>query len=292
LLVRAGQILTLEGDGEDTESVRVTNREVLRMRLVTELLDGRLPAADWAVRARPLGLTALYARVMTISHPPTAQEAVMCWLHDTQRPLSSDSSPMVIPWDRTHLSIVAFISPDHRPARELGEMAGHTSIMHTLQQCPVPGTRHGIGDPRPIVEARTSYLDSLRHLHEHEVKTLSSTAPHGSGTVSVSAQQAVQHACARIAAHYDQPLTLSDVARDAHFHPKYLCAVFPLVTGCGFSEYLSTVRVEAAKALLTTTRTPCHIIAEQVGYQSERCFAQAFRRHVGLTPSDYRHAHP
>ena len=105
---------------------------------------------------------------------------------------------------------------------------------------------------------------------------------------SVTVQRAVQQACAWIDGHYDQPLTLDNVAREVHFHPKYLCTMFPLVVGYSFGEYLAVTRLSHAKTLLLETSLPCHVIAMRVGYLNERCFSQAFRRRAGVSPTEYR----
>jgi len=181
-------------------------------------------------------------------------------------------------------------------------VAAREQVVHSLRQCPLPGGRVGLGGLYPIEEARASYLESVRRLSEcesgpddgghssnndnHHRRHLAHTR---TGTVSIAAQHAVGQACAWIAAHYAQPLTLSEVAREVYLHPKYLCTVFPLVTGYSFGDYVANARIERAKTLLVETHAPCHLIAEQVGYHNERSFAQAFRRQVGLTPSDYRH---
>lgn len=52
--------------------------------------------------------------------------------------------------------------------------------------------------------------------------------------------------------------------------------------------YQTQLRLEAAKQMLLTTRTPIVEIAEAVGYRQANNFSAAFKREYGLTPSKFR----
>lgn len=52
--------------------------------------------------------------------------------------------------------------------------------------------------------------------------------------------------------------------------------------------YLQKIRLEHAKALLETTTLSFAQIVERAGYLDESAFRRLFRRHVGLTPSEYQ----
>ena len=53
-------------------------------------------------------------------------------------------------------------------------------------------------------------------------------------------------------------------------------------------EYVHTLRLEAAKELLETSDRPAEAIAFEVRYEDAGFFRRLFRRHVQLTPSQYR----
>ena len=88
--------------------------------------------------------------------------------------------------------------------------------------------------------------------------------------------------------HYAEPIRLEDAARAATYHPNYFSGVFKQETGMNFSEYLTEVRIDAAKELLRNTRMSIRAVAEQVGYKDEKHFSKSFKKTVGVSPKDYR----
>ena len=53
-------------------------------------------------------------------------------------------------------------------------------------------------------------------------------------------------------------------------------------------NYIMTVRVDKAKALLLQTNYKINDIAMTVGYEDTHYFAKVFRKITGESPSDYR----
>lgn len=61
--------------------------------------------------------------------------------------------------------------------------------------------------------------------------------------------------------------------------------------GLSFSDLLEKTRMEAACALLQRGGLTVKAIAEQTGYASDASFRRAFKRVMGVSPSDYLRAH-
>ncbi len=61
--------------------------------------------------------------------------------------------------------------------------------------------------------------------------------------------------------------------------------------GVKFIDYLTNIRVEAAKALLDDPTKRTKEIGSMVGYQSSSYFSKIFKQKTGLTPSEYRSRH-
>ncbi len=295
VLLRAAQILAVEVPGSQGRDQEGANGDLLRVRLLMELLEGHLPIHDWHARAGALGIDAVAGRVVSVGYEQEAHDAVNQWVEGLQRLIAHDQAVLSIVWDRTQLSLVLLARSNAGPPGSSTTGLTSSPAARAICACPVEGAQVGAGSVCAIDQLRSSYLESLRDLHEHAGP--GSGRPHAScssrpaGAVSASAQHAVEQACAWLATHYAQTVTLADIARAVHFHPKYLCAIFPAVTGRSFGEYLAAVRVERAKSMLVESYMPCHAIAEAVGYQNERCLAQAFRRLAGITPTEYRQAH-
>jgi AraC-like DNA-binding protein len=56
------------------------------------------------------------------------------------------------------------------------------------------------------------------------------------------------------------------------------------VTGQTVMQYIAHQRMARAKALLSHTDYPVHIVAEKVGYQDVSAFSRRFSKHFGVSP--------
>lgn len=55
-----------------------------------------------------------------------------------------------------------------------------------------------------------------------------------------------------------------------------------------FTDYLSSVRIDAAKELLKSTNLTVTEIAGKVGYEDLNYFIRTFKKTVGMSPGQYR----
>jgi AraC-like DNA-binding protein/ligand-binding sensor protein len=88
--------------------------------------------------------------------------------------------------------------------------------------------------------------------------------------------------------HCEDELSLSEVARHAAISPFYLCKKFKEVTGLNFTDYVSRVRVEKARQLLSDPNQRVSEIAYQTGFQSLSHFNRCFKRITGQSPTACR----
>lgn len=90
--------------------------------------------------------------------------------------------------------------------------------------------------------------------------------------------------------NYDnQALNVNLIAEEFSVKQSLLSSTFKNQTGMGVLEYITSVRIEAAKYRIRNTEEPLNIIATKVGFASERTFYRVFEKHVGKRPSEYRH---
>ena len=87
---------------------------------------------------------------------------------------------------------------------------------------------------------------------------------------------------------YAQPLTVAQLAREAHVNKNRLTALFKKYTGLSPMKYLSEYRLYAAKRLIADTELSISQISQEVGYNQISHFIQQFRRSFGVTPLKYR----
>lgn len=103
----------------------------------------------------------------------------------------------------------------------------------------------------------------------------------------------VERISACIAARYQEPITVADIARAVKLHPKYLMRVFKRHCRIGVWEYLTRLRISHAQRLLVTTDARVIDVALESGFGSPAAFYQAFAAHShGAAPLDYRRRHP
>lgn len=81
---------------------------------------------------------------------------------------------------------------------------------------------------------------------------------------------------------------LNYVAAQVHLTPSYLSRLFKKETGVTLEQYLTEVRMENAKTLLTQhIGLKAYQIGEMVGYSDPGYFCRLFKRRVGVTPKEY-----
>lgn len=101
----------------------------------------------------------------------------------------------------------------------------------------------------------------------------------------------VRKAMDYIESNYANNLSLNLVATHVHVSPPYLSRIFNEKTGVGFTEYLTQVRLKKAKQQLRMSSQTIDQIAIATGFSSSSYFSAIFKKHEGITPSEYRASH-
>lgn len=87
--------------------------------------------------------------------------------------------------------------------------------------------------------------------------------------------------------HYTERITLQSVADTLGYTPTYLSHVFSEKFNIGFSEFITTLRLEEAKKQLKKSATVTSV-AYDCGFGGVRNFNRVFKEKVGQTPTEYR----
>ena len=99
----------------------------------------------------------------------------------------------------------------------------------------------------------------------------------------------IEQVKAYIQQYYMNDISISQIAEHFKLTANYLSAIFHRRAGCKFIDYLTEIRIDAAKKLLIKNPTASiQDIALLVGYNSARHFSSLFQKQVGMTPSAYR----
>lgn len=83
-------------------------------------------------------------------------------------------------------------------------------------------------------------------------------------------------------------VSLKDVAQAMSVSESYFCRVFKKNFSMTFHQYVVNVRMQMAKNYLLNSKKSITEIAAEVGYKSECCFFQDFKKSVGTTPKEFR----
>lgn len=86
----------------------------------------------------------------------------------------------------------------------------------------------------------------------------------------------------------DKDLSINNICSHLHISTAYFSSIFKKETKTTFVNYLTGVRMEAAKELLKTSNLKTFEIAEKVGYSEPNYFSYSFKKTFKISPSEYR----
>lgn len=109
---------------------------------------------------------------------------------------------------------------------------------------------------------------------------------HGTHESKLAVQVAnyVQH-------HLSEPINTDALARELFLSRTHLSTRFHQETGETLASFIMKEKMEEAKRLLRYSDKPMTAISSYLGFSSPGHFAGAFKKVVGITPSEYREKH-
>lgn len=106
--------------------------------------------------------------------------------------------------------------------------------------------------------------------------------------IDLSNQHSIKSILDYCSKNYMRPLHLQDVADNLHLSRKYVSNIFSSKLHIHFLEYIGTLRVYAACAMLRDSGRSVTDIAFSAGFSSIRTFHRHFEKVIGLSPNEYR----
>lgn len=88
--------------------------------------------------------------------------------------------------------------------------------------------------------------------------------------------------------HYNESISLTQLAKQYFLNPCYLSHCFTEAVGCSPKKYIMLNRIAKAKELLLSSKTPVQDIGVQCGFSDPNNFIRLFKRETGVTPRQYR----
>jgi transcriptional regulator GlxA family with amidase domain len=100
--------------------------------------------------------------------------------------------------------------------------------------------------------------------------------------------RSLRRAEAYLRQHYAERFALARVARAAGFAPNYFSQLWKKTRGMTVEGYVTTLRLERAKELLTGSALAVQRVAQLSGFGTRRYLARVFKRATGEAPIAYR----
>ena len=88
--------------------------------------------------------------------------------------------------------------------------------------------------------------------------------------------------------NYTEKLSLMTISRKYNYTLQHVSTLFKQEVGMNFQEYVQSVRIKESCRLLINTNQKVSDIATRVGYTNIKYFNEVFKRHMEMTPRDFR----
>jgi len=88
--------------------------------------------------------------------------------------------------------------------------------------------------------------------------------------------------------NYNTDISLTDIAGYVYISTSHFARAFKKQFKISPIQYLLSIRIEKAKTLLEETNLKVGDIASSVGFSAQQRFNDIFKKHLGLSPSEYR----
>ncbi|MFJ7085933.1 helix-turn-helix domain-containing protein [Streptomyces griseus] len=133
--------------------------------------------------------------------------------------------------------------------------------------------------------AGESYAEAAAHyLAEYLMHPFHTAAP-GQGGLSAEQMLTVR---TYMETNMSENITLNQLAAEARLSKYHFVRRFSVATGKTPMQYLTGLRIDAARQLLVMSSYPIYRVGRRCGFPNPENFARVFRKHVGCSPSEYR----
>lgn len=178
-------------------------------------------------------------------------------------------------------------TPDYKPAAAAaGEHADYMRSHFALEPGEHPKLiemlrllHQASRTPGNLAAIRTK---ELFHGILHELFACSRNRLHG------ESKSSIEQAIAYIHDHFMEPLVLRDLAARCGMEAKPFAYLFNKFVGISPIDYLIQHRMKRAEELLTASRCTIGEIAASVGYGDAHYFSRLYKKHTGLSPTEFR----
>lgn len=181
---------------------------------------------------------------------------------------------------------------NHICSRQIQSIIHHERVIHAYLSRDIPALNDTVTDLFTAMGAKKPGYEfiiqgSLFHFFgivlEHE---LYQTHP-ASSSVSTNRLAQLKNVLSYIEEHYQETISLDDMARIAGMNSKYFCRYFRAMTQRTPTNYLNYYRIECACELLSTKDLTITEVAFCCGFNDISYFIKSFHKYKGITPKRY-----
>jgi len=142
--------------------------------------------------------------------------------------------------------------------------------------------------------SRSDYLPTIMGIHDYDSlltwfqDRIKETSRNIASQKEENTKKTVQKAIKYINANYKKDISLDEVSEHVHISPYYFSKLFKKEQKVNFIDYLTELRINKAKELLTTTDMSIKEICSTVGYSNPNYFSRSFKKNVGISPTEFK----
>lgn len=131
-------------------------------------------------------------------------------------------------------------------------------------------------------------LNSLQGIKEWTINLFFKYSDYISEHKNMQRDDVIEKVKRYINEHIYEKITAEDVAEHIHLSEKYFMNYFKEKTNENFKSYILDLKMGKAKELLKQGNKSITEIAHGIGYTDYRGFNRIFKKHTGLTPSEFQ----
>jgi AraC-like DNA-binding protein len=121
------------------------------------------------------------------------------------------------------------------------------------------------------------------HLFDLVRQALHEASPHAQQTAKI-----IEATLGYIRDHLHEDLNRTSLSARFFLTSAYFASTFKKHVGISLSEFISNLRMEEARRLLSDTNLPIRDVAAKIGFNDSFYFTRIFKKQHGLSPRQYR----
>jgi AraC-like DNA-binding protein len=163
------------------------------------------------------------------------------------------------------------------------EVWGHSSLLSTVEHILSELDSHGAGAAETVTRlADILFIQVVCWYFERNADSSEF------GLLAAVRDRQIGRALSLLHGNPAEPWTIASLGRRVALSRSAFAGKFTELMGEPPLHYLTRLRIDAAARRLYSSDDKLSAIATAVGYQSVTAFARTFRRHMGMTPRQYR----